>query len=90
MSDILKNNAISDDELGRVSGGVVDMTPEQREAAIAYIRENNLNFFSLEMAINAVSTMGYYDNAAEKLKNNYGIDSLEELIDFMTQEWANI
>ncbi|HAF25791.1 MAG TPA: hypothetical protein DCG85_00605 [Lachnospiraceae bacterium] len=91
MSDILKNNAISDDELGRVSGGVdVVMTPEQREAAIAFVKKNNFNFFTLEKAIEFVSTPGYYEGFANTLKEDYGIESFDELIAFLQNEWANI
>lgn len=90
MSDILKNNAISDDELGRVSGGVVEMTPKQREDAIAYIKQLNLQMFPLEQAIAFVSTPGFYEKNVNTFKDSYGIDSFDELIEFLNNEWANI
>ena len=85
MSDILKNNAISDDELGRVSGGVVDMTPEQLIAARKYVAM--FRQYPIEQVM-AVINMGFYENNAQQLKDECGIDDEEELIEFIKNEWG--
>ena len=85
MSDILKNNAISDDELGRVSGGTVEMTPEQREAALMLV--SMFRNRSYEEVI-GYARSDIWPNQQGLLASQYGIESLAELEEFIGDEWG--
>ena len=87
MSDILKNNAISDDELGRVSGGTVEMTPKQREAAQMFVTMFRNRSYD---EVISYARSDIWPNQQALLASQYGIESLAELEEFIGIEWGVI